>query len=283
VTIAAYAVMWFTVKQSLPADVINGGGTFPEWVRQLPFYLTFTQNWSYPNFTDMGILWSLGVEEQFYLAFPFVFLLAATRGWFLHIVAALIVAAVTWRLSIMTFAPHHYVYYVTPTYFDVFALGAVAGWLAATGNIPKLLTLPGIGSLIVIALVTLGYLAHDNLFQPYKLWTAWIYSGLAITNAAALLWVVSNPNSITSQALRTAMMSKLGRISFGVYMWHIIARTIVTVIWPQTADGDVYFISFFAAYVGLSVLLATASYWLIEKPFLSFKKSTSPASSLATV
>ena len=53
---------------------------FPEQYRELPYLVTFTYNWRMifsvePQFSAFGHLWTISVEEQFYVLFPILILL----------------------------------------------------------------------------------------------------------------------------------------------------------------------------------------------------------------
>jgi peptidoglycan/LPS O-acetylase OafA/YrhL len=65
----------------------------------------------------------------------------------------------------------------------------------------------------------------------------------------------------------------LGRVSFGLYVFHGVAHDLSFYIFPKTGDfhGSMFILRFFTAF-GLTVAMATVSYRYIESPFLKLKK-----------
>jgi peptidoglycan/LPS O-acetylase OafA/YrhL len=67
-------------------------------------------------------------------------------------------------------------------------------------------------------------------------------------------------------------MRMLGRISFGIYMWHIIAKIIALSIATRLdMSNGMYFATTLTGYIGLTIILAFLSFRFIEKPWLDRK------------
>jgi peptidoglycan/LPS O-acetylase OafA/YrhL len=271
VVVAAYVVLGLFIKPHFPPAQQF---TDPDWMSQLWVYVLFLQNWITHRFVEMGILWTLAVEEQFYLIFPLVFcFVIARRSWSICAIFILIALAIGWRTWItITDAKQFDPYFDTSTYLDIFAAGALAGWLVAKGRVPAIFKSKFIGIGILIAMPALGYLGHFSFFRPFSAGSVLVYSGMAVVFSCTLLWVVTNPLSIISRLLRSPVARRLGVLSYGIYMWHIIAKSIVFWLSDGSFSGNLFFITSFTAYVGLAILLAAISYRFVELPFLELKR-----------
>ncbi len=211
--------------------------------------------------------WSLGIEEQFYLLWPLLILgLTAwwrigRARWVLAVVCAAgaVVSAVLcarlYRPDAMARA-----YYGTDTRAQALLIGAALAALlvrrptARTRRRP----VPGVAGWAGVA-VTAG-LWHYGSDEA-----AWMYRGgltvAALATAAVIAHTVTSPGSVLSRALSLPPLVGLGRISYGVYLWHWPLFTFVTTDatglsrWPL-----------FAVRLAGTLALALLSYYLIEQP-----------------
>lgn len=201
----------------------------------------YVNNWwyifadhSYFEFTGrpalLNHLWSLAVEEQFYLIWPFVAFLVIrkfSRGvlGFVALGGALASTAWMFTLAVSQGMPE----FTDPSraYFgsDSHAMGLLIGAALATvwrpGRLPmriapgatSILTFTGIGSLLLI----IGFYVFSSEFSPF------LYRGgfllLAILVAATIA-LVTHPALPLGGWLGVAPMRYLGQRSYGIYLWH---------------------------------------------------------------
>ena len=228
------------------------------------------------------MLWSIGVEEQFYLIYPFVILLvlrhARARVW---IVVSVLFAAWCfrgWFASLVATPPSlgsaGGMYYATLSYADVLLAGAVAGWLAAhpaSLNALGWLKRGWFGAVVVVASLAVGLLWETNLWYPYTPASIVIYTLLGFLFASFLLWTFVRPDHRLVQGLTWRPLRALGSLSYGLYMWHVVSNTCVAAVLARWGAHS-YLYSSPWAHLACSVLaaiaFALASHWLIERPFL---------------
>jgi peptidoglycan/LPS O-acetylase OafA/YrhL len=211
--------------------------------------------------------WSLGVEEQFYLLWP-VLLVLATRARRPRLVMALLVTVIlagSFALSVvMTASNGPWAYYLLPTRaWQLAAGGLLALAVPLLGRMPRpiaaLVGWLGVG-LLGAGLVLIGPMTE--------------YPGLAALlptlGAAAIIASGGRAGSPGRIVLATPPLRWLGRISYSLYLWHwpILVFGPVALGLASSeegpAEGDLLVR---LALVLVAVVLAALSWRLVEEPF----------------
>ena len=249
----------------------------PRLKEDIPAALFYITNWMYilrevPYFEAFGRppllqhLWSLAVEEQFYLLWPLVLLfllrkLKHNRFQLLGAIFLLIAISSSWMA--MLYSPSAEplrVYYGTDTRAAGFLIGALlailwapwkASYAASRGKL-EVLGWSGLAALLILY----NYL---NEFRPF------LYRGGILLTALASALVImgaSSPNTSLSKLLESRILRWLGTRSYSVYLWH----------WPvfmlSRAAVDIYLPALLvqAAQLVVTFGLAELSYRWIESP-----------------
>ena len=267
----AYVVLFLPDEASkLRGGAVASFGYVTNW------YLIFHQQ-SY--FSSLGRppmlqhLWSLAIEEQFYLVWPLL-LGVALKFWRPSRVklAGTILAAAAFSALLMAVLYHaggdpSRVYYGTDTHSSGLLIGAAMAVLLPPWQLRGRL---GRGAPLALDVVGLtGLLVLVWCFANVSELDAPLYRGgyLVFACVAALVVLVAaHPAStITSRVLATRPMVWIGKRSYGIYLWHwpvyMVTRPGVDV--PLTG------IPLFVLRVAITVALAAASYRFLEVPIRS--------------
>ena len=211
-------------------------------------------------------LWSLAVEEQFYLLWPLLFAALSrfvSRRTLLAIVLALATASLIWMTQLYQPGedPSRVYFGSDPRAFTILlgvALGLV--WRPWRWEWPE--ERPRLGRLLD-ALGVLGLAAVVLIMQQGHWREAWLYPwGLLAASAAAavLIAAVARRRSDASRALSLPPLRWLGTRSYGVYLWHW--PVLLTLSYELSLSGW----QLFAAGAALSTALAELSYRFVETP-----------------
>ena len=245
--------------------------------------LLYLNNWWYvvvdqSYFESMGRppllkhLWSLSVEEQFYLIWPAVALLLVRRGGrplVRRVAIFLAVASTAWMAYLAIRGGYPIDADPSRAYFgtDSHMMGLVIGAALATvwrpgrlsANIPRgaqiLVTAIGVAMIAVIA----GFYLFVGEFTP------WLYRGGFLVLAvftAVLIAAATHPASPLGALLGIGVLRYLGRRSYGIYLWHwpifMVTRPGIDVPWSEPVA--------FAARLAITLAVAEVSYRLVEMP-----------------
>jgi peptidoglycan/LPS O-acetylase OafA/YrhL len=228
-------------------------------------YATFWGNFvthGFPGATTMAaVLWSVSIEEQFYLTWPLVVL--TLRRHIGSICIGLIAVANVARIIFMAGpSPDPLaLWYNTLTRLDPIALGAL---LAVTldGRLPSFRNQTRIGLFAtgLILFTVAGMYFRD---APDRL----VLVGYPVGALGSLCLFLGFLG--TSWRLG-AVPIYLGRISYGLYVFHLLAIAIART-WIQVGRGAVEWGIQFGAALGITILMAAISYRYLESPFLRLK------------
>lgn len=201
-------------------------------------------------------LWTLSAEFQLYLIIPFLFIASRKLGdrHFLVLAAALGIAGIVARyLVISAGAPHPVVWVLPALHPESTLLGMVAALAISSRLEWRAVLIVAVVAALVLAIVPIDYMRANGRM--------WIYPVAGIM-CAAFVWLAAHRDFAL---LRNPAISYLGKISFGLYVFHILGLHIGDVAFPESLALK------FASGLALTVALAAISYEVLERPLLRLK------------
>ena len=235
-----------------------------------------------------GHLWSLAVEEQFYLLWPW-FILFLSRRWLLTTIIILISIAPLFRFTSTVVGVNLVAIWVlTPGACDALCLGALLAYLNSHEDellISKekvlyffLLT----GLFITIVLPMLPCLNAQNLVV-----SALADTGRGLIFACLVAAAAHGFKSFVGKVLESKPMVYLGKISYGIYLIHAFMPEIVYRIFDYfglSGDKSPLIIAFFSTVA--TIIAATITWHVLERPINNLKRFfqytvTAPQSSVS--
>ena len=246
-------------------------------LRQVGIVLAYGVNWVYAlgsGDAPLAHLWSLAVEEQFYLVWPFALLAllalvpAGRRHW-----PVLALAAVSAALPFVYYDGGDgtdRIYFGTDTRAVGMLLGAVAGltWHRRRSRglgSPLASWRAGAGMAVVLGfLLLVGNGAVKSLVGP---------AVMAVAAMQVVPYLVDRPASALARFYRWPVLVWLGQRSYAVYLWHYLFATWLNPLspWVSIPVG-----------VGASLLAAHLSWQLVEAPVLRYSRRFRPQAPAAS-
>lgn len=197
-------------------------------------------------------LWSLAIEEQFYIVWPII-LIFALRFWFFPIVGILAIASLAYSSYAAMNSPTAAYYSLFSRFFEL-ALGGMLAYAHRNGL--HLTRGADQASFVGVALLIVGALLITKN-TPFP----GLYALLPTLGTAA--FIVAGPKAyINSRLLALRPMVWIGLISYPLYLWHW-----TLLIWAKTlmmSDGLDFQIRI--GLIGLSVTMSAITYLFMEKP-----------------
>jgi peptidoglycan/LPS O-acetylase OafA/YrhL len=215
-----------------------------------------------------GPLWSLSVEEQFYLIWPMIVIFALlTRRPLLNlsVVIGAICCAVTIGRFLLFDAENVYSTFSTSFRIDMLLLGCLLaiGFTAGFGGFlraaSRWLLLPAIAYLCVVAMFLPEFNSAGSEHTTYLYYTVGLPL-LGLACVALIAYVTTHQRSVLTRSLQRRPFAYLGRISYGMYLWHYPVILVLQVRFHP--DPNITFLAAFA----LTVVTASVSWFALERP-----------------
>jgi peptidoglycan/LPS O-acetylase OafA/YrhL len=230
--------------------------------------VTYLMNWNrafgwFPGGGGfLGHTWSLAMEEQFYLIWPFALMgLVRWRRAAPFVILGMIFAVLSWRLSLVySGAVPERTYNGFDVHSDSLLLGCAVAF-APLGYAVKVLA----RRLVIVPAAVLVI-----ILSTYQ-WDSTPAQGFGITLAAlcsAWLMIAAMQEGLLKRVLSIKPLVYTGRISYGWYLWFYPVFVFGNYVLPKSYEKPLV--------VVFSYLLAVISYHFVERPFLRLKGRLEP-------
>lgn len=206
-------------------------------------------------------MWSLGVEEQFYVFWPLLLwgVVSISRGSAKAAVATLsLIIALSFSAAVyLTRTDQPVAFYMLHARAWELALGALIVFAPRIGS-----RLLGEATAVLGLMLVIGSIFLLTSKMPFPGWNA-LYP---CVGAALIIWPKSTP-PFAEWLLRTKPFTFIGLISFSLYLWHWP----VLVLYRQMGVGEMPPLMDRVLLAGLALALSLASYWFVEQPMRKWR------------
>lgn len=270
---ALFALIVFCIAYAL---VFQKGDSASTTLKGVLYTLFYVANWAQvpPNPPGIGPLshaWSLSVEEQFYFVWPLLLLLLLrlkSRSLIVASLSAMIVISIL--VSVLLWnadTPHLRMYFGSDVRAHELLIGCMAALMLAWGVFrptDRLRWILHTASAISLAVIFISF-----YFAPAN--GAFVYNGgfalIAAATVVLVLEVVLFPSRL-SRVFEFAPLVWIGKISYGLYLWHypIFEAS------KRLFEGRMSPLFYQMIGVALTVLAAAVSFYWLEQPFLKLKR-----------
>ena len=215
-------------------------------------------------------LWTLAVEEQFYILWFFI-VVALPKRWLVPIILASILIAPffrTWSVSI----GHRFLSTLLPGAFDFLAAGALLAY-AEVENLWLTIRRTAASPLVTIAAFLV--LALSSMIRQIYEWRIISSSATIILTASVILSVSMVEKNKLLDWLAWTPIRYCGRISYGIYVYHFFVPMLILLVFPNfgtilmvSRGGGIVRFAFLSV---VTLLIAHFSWILVERPLLSLR------------
>jgi peptidoglycan/LPS O-acetylase OafA/YrhL len=276
IVMVVLAVAFYPVSRTaVGGDPVPPGTTMAALLYYTNYYILYW-HMEPEKVIPLGICWSLAVEEHFYLAWPWFLrrnIGQRQKLWF--IIAALCVGVLVWRCA-ARYVLHlstDYTYMATDCRIDSILYGSLLRILFQTTWAAALVKLFRARTSLIVALLALlaTFLIRDESFQQTFRYSI---QGVALMPLFTAV-LTYDPKTLVRRALSSPPMVLIGRLSYSIYLFHMLART----------PGEVYFGSPYVAGSVISGLLLTAGiayalFIFVERPIARLRRRFRKATTL---
>ena len=231
--------------------------------------ILFLNNWNIVNNfgeaqNDLGHLWSLGIEEQFYLIWPLtIWLLAKLKipsKMMIPLILFASLVVMVHRTSLWNDGTSWIILYIrTDTRLDSLLIGAMFAYVYRHFQVPSKI-LNSVATLSFLGLVYIKYVLDKSPFIFEMGWT------IIALLAGFIILSVAEGAFFIQKVFTWRPLTMIGKVSYGLYLWHM---PIFLLFGRHVTSGSRPLRLLIA--IILACVVTSLSWFFIEKPFLNLK------------
>jgi len=257
---------------------------YPDIKDHMGYYLTYTANilcFRTNTWNNFSHTWTLDVEEQFYLLWPWLVIFIKDRN-FMYVAFVSILLGIASTYVVLT-VQNHIAPFLVFNCMDSFAMGGLYAWARLQAktekNFERTLNLTVVAALAVYFYWKLVPFIANGAALPCFFLTKTVNS---IISLWLIMLVVNNKSKwIGKYILGNKILNFIGKISYGLYLYHYIyiagycaqVNSFLYHLTPYHVFNETIHDHHFDYWIQVSIMVAIAvlSYLLIEKPLLKLK------------
>ncbi len=271
-------ILPYELKDKIGFHMI-GGGYDLDW----RYSFTFLENYkmlfadNFPKTTPLSVFWSLCIEEHFYITWMIMLFLVPQKRIFTFLISGIFIAWTARFFDPMIWGNSMIQQNDLFTNMDYFSIGGILGWLVATNYDRVVQFIENISStkkyLYILGVILL--VIFQSQLLPEKFFFISILRPSIIAIAFTLLMAIFIPPNSKIRINEKSIISYLGKISFGLYVYHLI---FVHVLFQYFLNQKILMDNwgtvgiFILITFGASVLVSIISFRMLESPFLKFRE-----------
>jgi peptidoglycan/LPS O-acetylase OafA/YrhL len=235
-----------------------------------------------PPALSLAVLWSLQIEEQFYLLFPLA-VRYLRRDHLVRLLWYLVFLSPAFRLFFYVWNPNNLVieYVLLPCHMEGLALGALVAIRFRSGpwELPKASL--AIGTVVLMLATCIGSYLSKPPIVGYACVSKFArlpgYSIASFAFAGVVLLLILSRGSRYTRLLRTAPIGYMATISYGTYLLHSLAAELIRFLSQAGIHLGYPRYRYFFSAVTLSIVAASISWFAFERPLTRLKDRLAPS------
>ena len=273
------AIIPYDIKQALGLHMIGNGYAF-DW----RYSFTFTENYKMllednrPQTTPLSVFWSLCIEEHFYILWMLVIFLIPGKRIPLFLICSIIISWIARYLEPVITHNERIVNQEIFTNLDNFAIGGLPAYFVAK-NYERVASfiraIPSWTKYFYLMLAVIAVIFQTTVFPITNI----MFLDILRPTFIALLFVgiicVFIPQDSKIRINDNSVLSKLGKISYGLYVYHLIFIHIMLQFckYLSIKIDDVWSLLLFSIIaLFLSIIISGISYLFFEKKFMVLRE-----------
>ena len=219
-------------------------------------------------------LWSLAIEEQFYMFFPLIFLIFNRKSKsnngnsklnknFIYVVLSLILVSLIAHILLFDINNINRIYFGTDTRAFSLLVGVVGAILYPMDRLSERTTKKDNMIYSIVSLVSI--LALIGIMINTSEYNTWLYrGGFLLVAIIGLIIIISSGRQYTfmSKLLSFKPFVFIGKISYSLYLWHFPILVVTTPV-SEIGNPNLFYVTL---RIILIFLVATGSYMFVETP-----------------
>jgi peptidoglycan/LPS O-acetylase OafA/YrhL len=250
------------------SSFITGDNVIPLWSYFAMIHNFFMANLNSLGNSSISITWSIGIEEQFYLTFPFL-LSIVNRKYINHVLIALIIISLAAKAQFSDWIPPYVLPYCR---MDALCFGVLVANLFQRHDFEGI-----VNRNYKILLVVLSVVVVFCGLLYYKLGDLGIFKQTLFSIVFCILLLIALVRKSTwfASVLRIPVLRWIGMISYSLYLFHYLILGMFHLIFSEKGDLGIFDLRDVIVTLGAfftSVLISWLIYRLLELPLVTYGK-----------